>query len=298
MIGAFKFHTSEWLTGGLHLFILAVAFATEEPAAWRYALAAMAVVSFFAWIASYRRYRTIHDLPTSRIASAAQGYVELFGHSALLGGQPIFSKLSGTPCCWFRYHTERRDSNDRWEHVESGTSTEHFLLVDASGECVISPEGAEVLAERKRTWIQGDYRQTEWTLMPRGVLYALGEFSTVSGAISEMDERDDVNDLLTDWKKDKTALLQRFDLDRDGEIDLKEWELARLEAQREVRIRHSEGRALLSEGVHLLRKPQDGRLFLLADALPEKLGRRFALWSCLHVIMFVGSGSISLLLFL
>jgi hypothetical protein len=298
MIGAFRFHTSEWLTGGLHFVIIAIAFATEDPAAWRYALAAMAAVSFFAWIASYRRYRTIHDLPTSRIASAAQGYVELFGRSELLGGHAIVSKLSGTPCCWFRYYTEQRDSNDKWHHVDSGTSNEHFLLVDASGECVVSPEGAEVLAARKRTWTQGDYRQTEWTLMPNGVLYALGEFSTVSGAISAMDERADVSHLLKDWKKDKSRLLERFDLNRDGEIDLREWELARLEAQREVRKRHSEGRAAVTEGVHLLRKPGDGRLFLLADALPEKLGRRFALWSGLHLILFFGAGGISLFLFL
>jgi hypothetical protein len=298
MIGAFKFHTSEWLTGGLHFVIVAIAFATEDPEALRYALAAMAVVSFFAWIASYRRYRTIHDLPTSRIASAAQGYVELFGRSELLGGQSIVSKLSGTPCCWFRYYTERRDSNDKWQYVDSGSSNEHFLLVDASGECVISPDGAEVLTERKRTWTQGDYRQTEWTLMLKGVLYALGEFSTVSGAISELDERADVSAMLKNWKKDKAWLLERFDLNRDGEIDLREWELARLEAQREVRQRHSEGRAAVTEGVHLLRKPRDGRLFLLADALPEKLGRRFALWSWLHLILFFGCGTVSLLLFL
>lgn len=38
-------------------------------------LFAVAAVSFFAWMANYRRYRQIHDLPTSRIASAAQGYV-------------------------------------------------------------------------------------------------------------------------------------------------------------------------------------------------------------------------------
>lgn len=298
MTGAFRFHTSEWITGGVHFLILAFALEAEDPAVWPYALAAMAVVSLFAWIASYRRYRTIHDLPTSRVASAAQGYVELFGRSELLPGHPVVSRLSGLPCCWFRYYTARKTSDDKWEHVDSGISTEHFLLVDASGECVISPDGAEVLTERKQTWTEGDYRHTEWLLLPKGVLYAIGEFSTVSGNVTAQDERTDVSELLGEWKKDKSRLLARFDLNRDGEIDMKEWELARLQAQREVWQRHGEGRAAVTEGVHLLRKPRDGRLFLLANALPEKLGRRFAFWSWLHLLVFFGAGAISLLLFL
>lgn len=298
MTGAFKFHTSEWLTGGVHFLILAIALGAEDPAVWPYALAAMASVSLCAWIASYKRYRTIHDLPTSRVASAAQGYVELFGRSELLPGHPVVSRLSGLPCCWFRYYTERKTADDKWEHVDSGISNQHFLLVDASGECVISPDGAEVLSERKQTWTEGDYRHTEWLLLPKGVLYAIGEFSTTSGNIAELDERADVSDLLTEWKKDKVQLLARFDLNRDGDIDIKEWELARLQAQREVRQRHSAGRAAVTEGVHLLRKPRDGRLFLLANVLPEKLGRRFAFWSWLHLTVFFGAGGISLLLFL
>jgi hypothetical protein len=298
MTGAFKFHASEWLTGGAHFLILAFALEADDPAVWPYALAAMSIISFFAWIATYKRYRTIHDLPTSRVASAAQGYVELFGRSELLPGHPVASRLTGLPCCWYRYYTERKTANDKWEHVDSGISNEHFLLVDASGECVISPEGAEVLSDRKQTWTEGDYRHTEWLLLTKGTLYAIGEFSTASGNITAQDERADVSELLGEWKKDRTRLLERFDLNRDGDIDIKEWELARLEAQREVRQRHSEGRAAVTEGVHLLRKPRDGRLFLLANALPDKLGRRFALWSWLHLLVFFSAGAISLLLFL
>lgn len=298
MTGAFKFHASEWLTGGAHFLILAFALEAEDPEVWPYALAAMAIVSFCAWIATYKRYRTIHDLPTSRVASAAQGYVELFGRSELLPGHPVTSRLTGLPCCWYRYYSERKTANDKWEHAGSGVSNEHFLLADASGECVISPEGAEVLSERKQTWTEGDYRHTEWLLLPKGTLYAIGEFSTVSGNVTALDERADVSELLAEWKKDRTRLLQRFDANRDGGIDMQEWEHARLEAQREVRQRHDAGRAAVSEGVHLLRKPRDGRLFLLANVLPEKLGRRFALWSWLHLSVFFGAGATSLLLFL
>ncbi len=289
MVGALKFHTSEWLSGGVHFIIIVVAVQADTVAAWPWALVAMAGVSFLAWIATHKRYRQIHDLPTSKVASAAQGYVELFGHAEELPGIPVMSKLTGLPCCWHRYYVERKSTNNKWVFESSGQSSEHFLLVDDTGQCVISPDGAEVISRRKQTWQQGDYRYTEWLLLPRGMLYALGEFTTASANVTELDERGDVSHLLTEWKEDKASLHERFDLDRDGRIDMREWEMARLQAKREVRKRHAELRT--TEGVHLLRKPADGRLFLLADELPDKLGRRFALWSWLHLCVFLGAGS-------
>jgi len=288
-VGSFRFHTSEWLSGGIHFVIALVAFQFEGAAAWPWALLAMAGVSFFAWIATHRRYRQIHDLPTSKVASAAQGYVELLGRAEQIAGFPVTSKLTGLPCCWYRHHVERRDSNDKWVFVTSGESNEHFLLVDETGQCVISPDGAEVISRRRQTWQQGDYRYTEWLLLPQGILYALGEFSTATANVTELDERADMSHLLAEWKTDKAALHERFDLDRDGAIDMKEWEMARLQAKREVRERHAGIRT--RDGVHLLRKPADGRLFLLADELPDKLGRRFALWSRLHLVILLTAGS-------
>lgn len=297
MAGALSHHRAEWLTGGIHFIILLIAAEAETPEVWPWALAAMSVVSFFGWAANYRRYRQIHDIPTSKVASAAQGYVELFGRSELLEGSALVSTRTGLPCCWRRYRIDRRTSNDKWERVDSGESNDHFLLVDETGPCVISPEGAEILTEHKETWMQGSYRHTEWLLVPKGRLYAVGEFSTTSGAVADIDERADVSDLLADWKKDKARLLSRFDRNRDGEIDLQEWERARLEAQKEVRGRHAEGRAAVTEGVHLMRKPRDGRLFLLACAIPDKLGRRFAFLSALHLSIFAGAGAAALFLF-
>ena len=98
--GGTRLHGLAWLSGGLHLFILAGAAQSERPEVWPWALFAMAAVSFFAWMANYRRYRQIHDLPTSRIASAAQGYVELFGRCEALPGTLLASPLSASTCCW------------------------------------------------------------------------------------------------------------------------------------------------------------------------------------------------------
>lgn len=288
-------YRTTWLTGGLHLLILWIALEAESAEVWPYALAAMALVSFFAWMGNFRRYRQVHDLPTSKVAAAAQGYVELFGRSVPIADSPVLAPLSGLPCCWYRYSSERKTSDNKWQHVDSGESIAHFLLMDDTGQCVVSPDGAEVLYPRKSTWTQGDSRYTEWLFLPQGHLYAIGEFRTTGGAQLELDEGKDVSHLLTDWKKDQARLLERFDSDRSGALDLREWEAARLDARREVQKEHAEIRS--GDGVHLLCKPADGRVFLLAGELPERIGKRFAFWSWMHLMLFMGAGIASYMLF-
>jgi hypothetical protein len=290
-----RLHQPGWLSGAAHFIIVALAIQAESSEVWPYALGAMSVVSFCAWAANYRRYRQIHDLPTSNVASAAQGYVELFGQAQMLPGTPVVSKLSRSRCCWYSYEIEEKGSDDKWKTVDSGRSTRQFLLVDDTGQCVVSPEGAEVLTNDKKQWDQGSYRYSEWLLLERAALYALGEFSTTSAAaVAVRDERADMGALLAEWKKNPRRLQERFDLDRDGRLDLKEWELARLQARREIRRQHADTQSRSVKGVHLLRKPGDGRLFLLANEMPDKLGARYRFWSWAHLAIFLGAGSAAL----
>ena len=292
-----RMHQPGWLSGAFHFVIIAVAIQAESAEVWPYALLAMAVVSFIAWVANYRRYRQIHDLPTSKVASAAQGYVELAGHADMVEGELISSQLSATPCCWYSYEIEEKTSNDKWQTVDSGKSVKHFFLVDNTGRCVISPDGAEVLTHNHKSWQEGDRRYNEWLLLPKGVLYAIGEFATsTAAAISTRDERADTGALLAEWKQDQKRLLERFDLDRDGKVDIKEWELARLQARREVRKQHGDIQSPSVEGTHILRKPKDGRLFLIANELPDKLGSRYRFWSWAHLVIFIGAGCAGLIM--
>lgn len=292
-----RLHQPGWLSGALHFIILAVAAQADTAAVWPYALGAMSAVSFCAWAANHRRYRQIHDLPTSKVASAAQGYVELVGRADCVAGVPVRSRLSSSPCCWYSWQIEEKGSNDKWQTVDKGRSVEHFLLVDDTGQCVILPHGAEVLTNDHRQWQEGSYRYSEWLLLAKAVLYAIGDFSTASAAaVTAREERADVANLLSEWKRNEAALRKRFDLNSDGRIDLKEWELARLQAQREVRKQHAESQPRSVEGIHLLRKPGDGRLFLLANEMPDKLGARYRFWSWAHLVIFIGTGSAALLM--
>ncbi len=231
-----------------------------------------------------RRKRIIEDTPTSRIRSAAQGYVELKGRGELMEGTPIVSPLTGTPCLWYRYSVEERRHGKRrsyWHAVEQGRSDELFRLIDETGECVIDPEGAEVQTRHQRTWygrhrtppapggalagrLGGRYRYREWLLLPGEPLYALGLFQTIGGDAVEYDPAGETRELLRRWKQDSQALLERFDRNRDGRIDMEEWALARREAAARIAREHAEARR--RPPVNLLGDTRDARRpFLLSN---------------------------------
>ena len=121
------------------------------------------------------------DTPTSRVGSAPQGYVELFGKARLHPGITMTSPVSMRPCVWFRYCIEEQHDN-KWREVGSGMSTDTFLLDDGTGKVVIDPDRAEIVSCDRRKWRNGPRRYTEWLLTPGGDLYALGELRTEGGS--------------------------------------------------------------------------------------------------------------------
>jgi hypothetical protein len=121
------------------------------------ALVLVGVCSLVAWLAALRRCRLVADTPTSLLASAAQGYVELVGRCELHPGSPALGYLSGPPCVWYRCAVSRRTS-EGWSSTSCERSTDTFLLRDASGTSVVDPDHAEVTGARKRSWTQGEYR--------------------------------------------------------------------------------------------------------------------------------------------
>ncbi|HEX9179274.1 MAG TPA: hypothetical protein VF859_02680 [Burkholderiales bacterium] len=277
------------LTSGAHLVLVFMAVQVGTREGWMGFLSAVALISFFAWIGNFRRHRLIGDTPTSRVASAAQGYTELQGRAAAPPGARLISKLTALPCLWFRYVVEHKNNDDKWEQLDAGESGDTFLLRDGTGECTIDPEGAEIHSRHRQKWTKGDYRYTEWLLLAGDPLYAIGEFATSSGAAAPLSESRDVGDLLSEWKQDRPRLLERFDLDRDGEIDLREWALARAEAKRQVAARHEQLRADAS-ALHILRAPADGRLFLVTNLDPDRLVRKYKLWGIAHLLIFTAAG--------
>lgn len=272
------------VTSGAQLLLLIVAAKTEEPLGWFICVALMVPISFFAWRSALARYRAIADTPTSRIASAAQGYVELTGEGKPLDGLPLLSKLTGLAVLWYRWRVEEKRGKD-WHTVDSGESEDSFIIDDGSGSCVIDPATAEILVDEKSTWTEGGRRYTEWRFTKGEQLYAIGEFRTHNIA-TELDAEADIKALLEDWKRDRPALLKRFDLDSNGEISVEEWALARAAARREIVRQHANARN--AADLHTMNAPASGQMYLLSNLDPDKLAGRYRLWAILHLVIFFG----------
>jgi len=241
--------------------------------------------------------RMIEDTPTSRVRSAAQGYVEIAGRCAPLDGTRNVAPLTQRPCVWWHYRVQRRSTasgprgrrRTKWRTVSAGRSGQPFVLDDGTGTCIVQPAGAEVLTAETTTWYgdtpwpggapgrrsafgEAEYRYFEERIYEHEHVYALGQFRTHSAAGSR-DVAAETAALLAQWKQDQAALAERFDTDRDGQVSLEEWERAREEARHAVTQRHLEQPPRTD--LHVLGQPGGGRLFLIA-AFPEReLARRY-----------------------
>jgi hypothetical protein len=130
-------------------------------------------------------------------------------------------------------------------------------------------------------------RYTHWCLTEHMPLFVLGDFHTMQGDTLNQTERETIKQILADWKLDQPDLLRRFDLNRDGELDEAEWELARAEAQREARRQRIE--ADQAAALHMVKQARDGRPFLISAVKPWRLKLPHRAWCAWHAAMFLVS---------
>jgi hypothetical protein len=281
MFQGLRSYYADLITSASYLVIFLFAFKLDSQEFWLTCMVLVAAVAFLAWFSTYKRAKIISDIATSRIGSAAQGYVELFGRANINTENLIVSPLSATRCVWYRYWIYSKSHDDHsWRQTGSGVSESTFEINDDTGNCVVDPDYAEVIATERKVSYVHDQKHVE-ELLYAGSVYVLGEFSTVGGANTHLSLKEDVSALLAEWKKDKSGLHKRFDLNNDGEIDLREWELARREAIKEVRKQHAEIR--IQTGVHVIKAPRNNRLFLISSLSPQQLRKRYLLWSLFHL---------------
>lgn len=267
--------------------------------------------------------RIIEDFPTSTVRSAYQGYVELKGIGLYFDNDPMNAPLSKHPCIWYRYTVERSKGDGGWEVVESGTSSETFMLDDGTGRVVIDPDGAEVTVKVKQTWtsrsggggsaesmrfarrlgvpgaLAGDlYRHTEERLLPGKRLYVLGLLRNLGSLQDGPTLKEDIVELLREWKTDPEDLNRRFDLDGDGRLNQQEWLLARSEARREALAARREEQKREAEGVNLVSRPDDrGRPYLISAFHESEIVKRYRLFAVALAFGFFALGGSALWIF-
>lgn len=274
-------------------------------------LIALALAAFYAIFRFIHRYHIIEGTPTSKVRSAAQGYVELDGIGYLLPGTPIVAPLSGITCTWYSYKVEEKtesgnDRRERWRTLRQETSDDLFLLKDDTGECVIDPEGAEVTPAISEVWYgdvpmwnasllrrsSGRYRYTEKRMHPGDALYAIGQFRSIGGSQELPDTHAEVRELLAEWKRDQVALHARFDRNNDGVLSLDEWEEVRKAAWKDVLA--AQAKRARGPVHHLLTRPDDGRRPFILSVLPQELLlRRFRRYAGLSLLVFLLAGSVA-----
>ena len=240
--------------------------------------------------------RMLEDTPTSRIRSAAQGYVELAGRCGALSGTTNLAPLTQRPCVWWQYRVQRRtgstsrgNQRTKWQTVNSGRSEQPFLLDDGTGECIVQPAGAEVLTTETTTWYgdtpwpalapgrrsssgEPEFRYYEERIYEHERVHVLGHFRTHSGTGGQNREAD-VAALLTEWKQDQAELARRFDADHDGQVSIEEWERAREAARDTVTRRHLA--QPVPPALHVVGRPDSRQLFLIAAYPEQELARRY-----------------------
>src|SRR4030067_2508576 len=95
-----RHHYANRALGGGNLLILLLGFQLHSRVGWQISFTLVGLTSFWAWYANLKRYRTVADTPTSRIASAPQGYIELVGRGQQPPGAALVRPIRGPPCPW------------------------------------------------------------------------------------------------------------------------------------------------------------------------------------------------------
>jgi hypothetical protein len=273
---------------------------------WSIALWSIATIAFLAWAYSYRNARLISNIPTSKIGSASQGYVEIQG-TIQSSSETLLTSPSGTKCVWYSvkhyeangdsrsYFAELLDidwllglfkSREGYALIGEHASKSPIQIEDNTGACWVLPEDARVFTKHtKISHPNSLYRFEEQLLYPDTKIYVLGDFSSESKPLPKMDAQQETVALLETWQQDEASFKQKFDANKDGLIDLKEWESARKQAHHEVKTKHDNIKKESQQ--HYISQPLYGEHFIISETAPNTIHQHFLGWATLHFIVMV-----------
>lgn len=192
-------------------------------------------------------------IPCSRVRSAAIGLVELQGKAIPRKAQN--APLSDLPCCWWRCVVEelvKSGKSSHWRTIATRSCSQLFYLEDPTGAVLIDPEEAEIHADKKvfdssssnlssalsswgidaSSWLGLSKRLRVWeSVIPlASPLYVLGELALRVDHLAERNAR--LKEKLAGVKKNAERMALA-DTNKDGQVDVAEWDALRLQLEQE-----------------------------------------------------------------
>ena len=273
---------------------------------WALLLLAASAYALYLAYRNFTKSRLIEDMPTSLIRSASQGFTELIG-VAKAHGEHLAAPLSATPCLWWYYAIEQYKSNGKsssWVKLESGSSAQAFNIDDTTGLCLVMPEGADLTTLHHRQWrgrqrhplgktskkatntlvrllttdlsFGARYRYTERLIKEHDPLYILGHFSTDSQGKRRLSIEKMTGNILRSWKQDFAGLLEAYDSNGDGQLDIAEWQEVQHAAKKEA-LKQQRNNAQQAQEHAIVKPSAAGLPFLIGSQEQEALSGRYRL---------------------
>jgi hypothetical protein len=256
---------------GLAAILAALGVPAARPAGLDWTVFALALASGARVFAGAVRIRMlIRDLPTTRLGSAAQGYVELLGtaradHRELTRLRPR--------CLWQRSEYLERGAPMAWlglpirtpwvmTHVDE--EGDPFWLDDGTGRALVFPHGARIVARPAEVLRDDDRQVRRASIRPGDRLYVLGQLTSHQPV---RDLADEAQITAADWTMSPEQR-RRFDSNGDGVLDDRELLNLRLAAAEEARRTL---RRPPSDEQHRVMSPPDGRPFVISTLPPARL---------------------------
>lgn len=267
---------------------------------WWYCFAA-ALSGAYIWFHGLKRGRLTSDIAKSRLNSSAQGYGWLVGKTAGPSTHNSLRAPNGYECVWYRYYNRPNASQGGGlpvmlfsllpNRIGAAIETCAPTLEVRDGEELyyVFPDGAQVLSRNRMEWdgAMGDYALDY--LAPGEQIYILGELSSHEHHFDRLRE---VNHLLSDMQADPIHW-KRFDANGNDRLDGDELDNLHLEAIRLADIKEREHATI--KPIHHIRKPSDGREFIISNIPPNKLQRYYTRLMLVGLLFFFGAGSICVL---
>ena len=223
----------------------------------------LAVLSFIAAVLLFHLFRSFHDTPVSNLKSTTQGYVGIIAKAMPMPGATSAGPMELPPLVWFS--------------SAYTTSNSYFMAEDAFGNTIVDPKDADVITpwhDRQQKWFRG--------IFPGETIYILGQISSTSFHRTDAQKKSASLGLLSFWKRDQVAMLNRFDKNGDGRIDSQELLLARDAAEQTIESELDYQYA--QPASHTVEKPADFRPLIISSIPLETLQKTYHRCCLIHLL--------------